>query len=109
VPRSVQDALRDFRPAGWRRERQGKILESTASDRDDAVADGVKRLDRGAAGLAAVLSISGGIAVDQDGLATRLVPLRPCKRVTSPPPVEWADEHDVRRSSASMTVARSSE
>src|SRR5262245_47274283 len=40
-------------------------------------------------GLAAVLSMSVGMAPTSTALATHLVPQRPMCRATSPPPVEW--------------------
>jgi hypothetical protein len=59
-------------------------------------------------GLSAVWSMSGGTAEISAALATRSVPWRPMWRATSPPPVEKPIRTTLRRSSAMISVARSS-
>jgi hypothetical protein len=78
-PERVADALADLRarPVGAE-ERRREILEELRTVGGDAGADGIELLEIGRpAGLACVLSISGGTALTNTALATRLVPWRP--------------------------------
>ena len=55
----------------------GDVLVELRAVRERAGADAVEDLDRHAAGVAAVFSISGGTAEISATLATRAVPCRP--------------------------------
>ena len=77
-PEAVAQALGDLGagPVGAV-EGRAEVLVELGAVGEDAGADGVEDLDRQPAGLASVLSISGGIAPSSTALATRLVPWRP--------------------------------
>ena len=58
-------------------ERQAEVLPELRAVGEDARSELIERLDRRAAGIAGVLSMTGGIAPISTAFATRLVPCRP--------------------------------